>query len=76
MNDTFKNEQNHFFNDRKKPNEMGRSRTINERNEKSRTCPSLEPSCTFVKPELGPVVGISTLVNLHSNSILVLYPAW
>ena len=41
MNDNSENERKQFFNRLKKPNEMVRSRAMNERNEKSRTCSSL-----------------------------------
>ena len=44
MNNQFRGRTKLFVFERlnKKPNEMGRSRTMNERYEKSRTCPSLK----------------------------------
>ena len=50
-NENFGNEKNQFIFERlKKTNEIGRSQTMNERNEKSRTCPSLFKTTLFNPP--------------------------
>ena len=52
MNDNFKNEQKSIIENN--TNEMGRSQTLNERNEKSPRCPSLVVSALNIYLSITP----------------------